>query len=164
MAKKLIAPALLLAALLLQYSLVQRLTVFSFAGNLCVLALVAVSYFSRPAAAVAYGAGLGLLMDGLTGRGFGFQLLLCMYLAVAVKVVANEKINNSPGFMALYMWPFTFLYYIAYGLITAAVPGGSIPVGRWLLTAAVTASINTIVSLPLLWVAERLVRGRADRE
>lgn len=164
MAKKLIAPALLLAALLLQYSLVQRLTVFSFTANLCVMALVAVSYFSGPALAAAYGAGLGLLMDGLAGRGFGFQLLLCMFLAVAVKVVASEKINNSPAFMALYMWLFTFLYYIAYGLISAVVPGGLISVGRWLLTASVTATINMVVSLPLFWAAERLMRGRVSRE
>ncbi len=163
MAKKITIPALLLAALLLQYSLVQRLSVFSFTANLCVLALVGVSYFSKPAAAAAYGGALGLLMDGLAGRGFGIQLLLCMYLAVAVKIVASEKINNSPAFMALYMWPFTFLYYIAYGLFSAAVPGGSIPVGRWLLTAAVTATINMIVSLPLLWAAEKLTRGRRGR-
>lgn len=157
-------PLLLLAALLLQYSLVQRLSIFSFTANLCVLALVGVSYFSRPAAAAAYGAVLGLLMDGAAGRGFGFQLLLCMYLAVAVKLIASEKINNSPAFMALYMWLFTFMYYFAYGLISAVVPRGSIDAGRWLLTAVVTAAINMIVSLPLLWAAERTVRRRVSRE
>lgn len=155
---------LLAAAFLLQYSIVPHLTVFSFSANLCVLALVAVCYFSPPPKAAAIGAVLGLCMDGAAGRGFGFQLLLCMYLAVAVKVIASEKINNSPAFMALYMWLFTFIYYFFYGLISAAVPGGSISPGRWLLTAAVTASINMFLSLPFLWLADKAVRRRAQRE
>ena len=164
MTGKFAKPLLLLGAFLLQYSLVQSLRIFSFSANLCVLALVGVSYFSRPAAAAAYGAVLGLLMDGAAGRGFGSQLLLCMYLAVAVKVIANEKINNSPAFMALYMWLFTFMYYFAYGLFSAVVPRGSIGPGRWLITAAVTATINMIISLPMLWAAERCVRRRVSHE
>ncbi len=155
---------LLLAAFLLQYSLVPNLTVFSFSANLCVLALVGVCFFTQPPKAAALGACLGLLMDGAVGRGFGFQLLLCMYLAVAVKLLANERINNSPAFMSLYVWPFTFIYYFCYGLFSAAVPGGSISPGRWLLTAAVTATINMIVSLPIFWAAEKLIRRRAEHE
>ena len=164
MYSKLIKALLLLLAFLLQYSLIQSLSIFSFTANLCVLALVGVSYFSRPAEAAVYGAALGLLMDGAAGRGFGFHLLLCMYLAVAVKVIASEKINNSPAFMALFMWLFTFMYYLAYGLFSAVVPRGSISPGRWLITAAVTAAINMIVSLPLLWAAERQMRRRALHE
>lgn len=164
MYSKFIKALLLFAAFLLQYTLVQSLSIFSFTANLCVLALVSVSYFSRPAEAAAYGGALGLLMDGAAGRGFGFQLLLCMYLAVAVKLIASEKINNSPAFMALFMWLFTFMYYLAYGLISAVVPGGSISPGRWLVTAAVTASINMVISLPLLWAAERRIRRRVVHE
>ena len=158
----LIKALLLLFAFLLQYSVVPYLTVFSFSTDLCILALVAVCYFSTPPKATAMGAVLGLCMDGAVGRGFGLRLLLCMYLAVAVKLIASEKINNSPAFMALYMWLFTFIYYICYGLVSAAVPGGSISPWRWLLTAAVTASINMVVSLPLLWAAEKLIRRRSD--
>ena len=128
------------------------------------LALVGVSFFTPPARAAVYGAALGLLMDGAVGRGFGFQLLLCMYLAVAVKIFTSEKINNSPALMAMCVWPYTFVYYIAYGLFSGAVPGGAVPVGRWLLTAAVTSTVNMIVSLPLLWAAERLMRRRVGGE
>ena len=87
-----------------------------------------------------------------------------MYLAVAVKIFVSEKINNSPAFMAMYVWLFTFVYYIVYGLFSGAVPGGTVPVGRWLLTAAVTAAINMAVSLPVFWAAERLMRRRAGGE
>lgn len=155
---------LLAAAFLLQYSVVPHLTVFSFSANLCILALVSVCFFSTPPKAAAMGAVLGLCMDGAVGRGFGFQLLLCMYLAVAVKLIASEKINNSPAFMALYVWFFTFVYYFFYGLISAAVPGGLISPWRWLLTAAVTSTINMLVSLPLLWLADKLIRRRAKNE
>ncbi|MGN1097264.1 MAG: rod shape-determining protein MreD [Clostridia bacterium] len=154
--------AVLLIAFLLQYSVVPKLTVFSFSANLCVLALVAVCYFSSPAEAAAFGAALGLVMDGGNGRCFGVQLLLCMYLAAAVKLLASEKINNSPAIMALYMWLFTFVYYIAYGLFSTVVLSGSVSPGRWLITAAVTATINMILSLPLLWAAERLTRRGAN--
>ena len=153
---------LLLAAFLLQYSVVPNLTVFSFSANLCVLALVSVCYFSTVQQAAIFGGVLGMFMDGAAGRGFGFHLLLCMYLAVAVKVIVNEKTNNSPAFLSLFMWLFTFIYYFFYGLISAVVPGGSISVGRWLLTAAVTATINMIISLPILWLTERQIRRRAD--
>ena len=155
-------PLLLLTAFLLQYSIVPNLTIFSFSANLCVLALVGVSFFSSAPEAAIYGAVLGLIMDGAAGRGFGFQLLLCMYLAVAVKLFAHERINNSPAYMAIYMWLFTFIYYFFYGLISAVVPGGSISPGRWLLTAAVTAIINMIISLPLLWLTDRLIRRRKN--
>ena len=153
-------PLLLLAALLLQYSVVPNLTVFSFSANLCVLALVAVSYYSSAPRAAAYGGVLGLLMDGAAGRGFGVHLLLCMYLAVAVKIIASEKINNSPAFMSLFMWLFTFMYYLVYGLISTVVPMGSISPWRWLLTAAVTGAINMVISLPILWITVR--RRRAN--
>ncbi len=155
---------LLIAALVLQYGPVQKLTVFSFSANLCVLALIGVSYFSSPAEAVVYGGVLGMLMDGAAGRRFGVQLILCLYLAAAVKALISEKINNSPALMALYMWPLTSAYYLAYGLLSGAVLRDSVSPGRWLLTGAVTAAINMLLSLPLLWAAEKLTRRRAAHE
>ncbi len=161
MKPKIVKPLLLLAALLLQYSAVQNLKVFSFCPNLCVLALIGVSYFSRPAMAAAYGGALGLLMDAAAGRRLGIQLLLCMYLALGVKALISEKINNSPALMALYVWPMTMAYYLCYGLLSGAVPGGSISVGRCLITAAASASFNTVISLPIFWITEKLTRRAA---
>ncbi len=153
---------ILLAALLLQFSLVQRLDVFSFTADLCVLALAGVCFFSTPPQAAVFGAGLGLLCDGAAGRGFGVNLLLYMFLAVGIKALAGEKINNSPAIMAAYVWLFTLLYYIAYGLLSFSVPRGDIGVGRWLLTAAVTAVINAVLAVPAFWLTDKLRRGGAD--
>lgn len=152
--------AVLLGAFLLEYSVIPNLTVFSFSANLCVLALVVVCYFSSVKHSLVWGGVLGLVTDAAVGRRVGVQLLLGIYLAAAVKLFADEKINNSPAIMSLYMFPFTFMYYIAYGLLSGAVPSGNVGVGRWLLTAAVTAGINMIISLPLLW---GLLRHRARR-
>ncbi len=143
--------AALLAALLLQFGAVQRLSVFSFTANLCVLAFVGVCFFSSPAEAVVFGAVFGLALDSVIGRGFGVYTLLYMYLGAAVKILASEKINNSPAIMAGFVWLFTALYYLAYGLLSLTVPSGSIGIGRWLLTALVTAVINSVVALPVFW-------------
>ena len=161
MKKIIIRIAVLLAALILQFTLVQRLRIFGFSANLCVLALIGISFFSSPGEAAVYGGLPGLLMDGAAARGFGVGVLLCMYLAVGVKLMTSEKINNSPALMAGNVWLFTLLYYLAYGLLSLAVPRGDIGVGRWLLTALVTAVINSVLSLPLLWAADRLKRGGA---
>lgn len=160
--KNITKAVILLAALILQFSAVQKLTVFSFTANLCILAFVGVCFFSTPAQAAVFGGVFGLFIDGASGRGFGVNVLLYMYLAVGVKLIASEKINNSPAIMAAYTWLFTALFYLAYGLLSLTVLRGSISAGRWLLTAAVTALINGIASLPAFWVVCRLhKRGEA---
>ncbi len=161
MRSNVIKTLVLLLAFLLQYSIVPKLSIYGFSANLCVLALVGVCYFSAPAASAVYGGALGLAMDSAAGRSFGVQLLLCMYLGLAVKAIASEKINNSPAFMAMYLWLFTAMYYLAYGLLSGAVPTGRISIGRWLLTAGVTAFINGLVSIPIFWFTEKKTRRKA---
>lgn len=157
-----IKAAVLLAALVLQLGPVQRLSVAGFTPNLCVAALVGVCLFGAPAEALVFGGVFGLLIDGAASRGFGVCALLCLYLAAGVKCFVSEKINNSPALMAGAVWLFTLLYYLAYGLLSLAVPRGGIGVGRWLLTALVTASLNGVISLPVFWAVCRASRGGAE--
>lgn len=159
MKNRIIRAAVLLAALLLQFGPAQRLRAFSFSPNLCVLAFVGVCLFCNSAEAVAVGGIYGLIIDGAAGRGFGVNLLLYMYLAVGVKLTVSEKINNSPALMAGCVWLFTALYYLAYGLLSLAVPRGDVAVGRWLLTAFAAATFNLALSLPLFWAALKLRKG-----
>ncbi len=161
MKSKVIKPLMLLLGFLLQYSVAAKLSIYGFSANLCVLALVGVCYFSTPTASAVYGGVLGLAMDGAAGRSFGVQLLLCMYLGLAVKAMASEKINNSPAFMAMYLWLFTAMYYLAYGLLSGAVPTGEVSMWRWLLTAVVTGFINGLVSIPIFWLTEKKTRRKA---
>ncbi len=149
---------LLFAALLLQYSVMQKITVLSFGANLCILALCGVCFFASAGEAAAFGAVFGIFVDAAAGRSFGVNALLFMYLAVGVKILASEKITNSPAIMAAYTWLFTFLYYLAYGLLSFAVLRGGIGIGRWLLTALVTAVLNFVLALPIFWLVERRQR------
>ncbi len=105
------------------------------------------------------GAVYGLLIDGAVGRSFGVNILLYIYLAVAVKMLADEKHGNSPALLALDTVGFSVLFYLAYGLLSFAVPRGSITIGRWLITAAVTSLINGIAALVIYAFADRFKRG-----
>lgn len=160
MAKSILKKSIiLLAVLLLQFGLVQRLKLGPYSANLCVMALICICFFNSPAHAAAYGGVYGLFVDGASGRGFGINLLLYMYLAVSIKLIASEKINNSPAIMAAHVGLFTFIYYLAYGLLSLTVPRGDIAPARWLLTALVTASINAVISLPVLYLVYRRKKG-----
>ncbi len=155
----LIKAGLLLAALLLQYTLVQKLKIFSFTANLCVTAFIGICFFSKASESVVMGAVYGLLIDGAVGRSFGVNILLYIYLAAAVKAFANEKHNNSPALLALDTFGFSILFYLAYGLLSFAVPRGSVTVGRWLITAVVTSMINAIAALAFYALADIYKRG-----
>lgn len=163
MKKKLMRPGLLLIALLLQFSIVQKLNIGSFSVNLCLLAFIGVCFFSDTVPSLVFGGVYGLFIDGIIGRNFGVNILLYLYLAVAIKLFAKDSHKNSPALLAADTVMFSALFYIVYGLLSFAVPRGSITVGRWLLTAVVVSVFNGVVALVFFAVREKMSKGEQKK-
>lgn len=158
--KKILKKAgLLLIAFLLQFTLVQKLNIQSFSANLCLLAFIGVCFFSEFKESLFFGGIYGLFIDGLAGRNFGVNILMYLYLAVGIKYIFNESHKNSPFFLAADTMLFTVLFYIVYGLLSFAVPRGSITVGRWLFTAAAAALFNGVIALIVYGVMGKKIQG-----
>lgn len=163
MKDKLIKSGMLLAAMLLQFSVVQKLNIGSFTVNLCLMSFIGVCLFSDTTSALIFGGVYGFLIDGAIGRNFGVNTLLYLYLALAIKLFANESHKNSPALTAMDAAAFSSLFYLVYGLASFTVLRSGITVGRWLVTALVQGLFSGTVFLAVFAFKDKFSKGGTKR-
>lgn len=151
---------LLLVALILQTTLIQRFQPLGTCPNLVIVTLFFVCLNAAPFEAMGLGLFAGVLTDILVGRSFGVQTLLCLAVALLCMGAVDKALHNSPLLLALACMVFTFLYYLAYALMSFLFWREELQVETVLQIVFFKSLWNGILALvPAVWLDVRRKRG-----
>lgn len=87
-------------AFLAQSLIFENIKILSCSPDILIVAIIMCSVSAGTLQAAFLGGMAGLFADALYGSIFGVNILIYMYLAIAVSVAVNEKTENSPLLMA----------------------------------------------------------------
>jgi rod shape-determining protein MreD len=148
----------LVAAVVLQTSLLPRLAVAGFRPDLLLLVVTVVALHDGPFAGARVGAGAGLVLDLLLTDGpFGLSIIVGVTVGYAVGALRPYVASTSPfapiGLAAAAGAAGT----IVYGLVAALLGDGGADVARILTAALAVGLLNALLFPPLRAVLVRLL-------
>ncbi|MBE7013051.1 MAG: rod shape-determining protein MreD [Ruminococcaceae bacterium] len=120
-----ISYVLLVAAYILQTTLVREIAIFKVSPSLILVSVVCFSLVNEPVGAAVYGGIAGILMDISSGRTLGFNAVLMMYLALLVVFAGQEFFRDTLRSATFVVVLSTVVYEVVYAFFNFAIFGDS---------------------------------------
>lgn len=104
-------------AFLVQTLIFENFKIFSCSPDILVTAIIICAVSSEPMKAASLGVFAGVLLDAISARVFGVNVLIYMYLALFVSICVSQRTENSPLLMGWVVFITTAALEISVGVL-----------------------------------------------
>ena len=126
------------------------------------LVLVAIAFWSKGAAAIAWSASVGLLLDGLSLERLGVQMTLATLAGCGLQVACANRRSSDPVTWVGMVFAVAFVWRVVLPLVLGSLDGRSV-VFAGVFAVAIVEAAATVGLAVLILCADRLVLGGSRR-
>ena len=157
----------LIVVFVLQGGLCPHIEMLGIAPNLVLATVIIMALSSDFIEAGIYGGCAGMLMDIFWGRVFGFNTLIFLYVALAVRFFLEMTYKNTPTITAGITFVAVFVYELIYYFFSYMIWGEGVFLYALLRVmipaAAYTAAIQFVIYKPVIWASRVKLDERGRR-
>ena len=153
----------LFIALILQTTLICRLSFFGVVPSLILVAVICFALVNDYVDSAVFAGVAGLLMDIAGGRIIGFNSLLMLYLSLGMVYVGQEFFRENIKAAVILVAAGTLVYEMVYFIFTFAIFGGSHFFYMMWRVVMVECLYNALLAIPVYLYVDKFFKIRGGR-
>ncbi|MBR5535101.1 MAG: rod shape-determining protein MreD [Clostridia bacterium] len=147
---------LILAVIAFQLTVLPHFAPFGVVPNYTLIFVIAVCLISDGVESVIFSGVTGLLMDLFTGARIGLNILLYMYISIALIMVIDAVYNKRLRVVIPMCFVSSFIYELFFGVLSTLLRGATFYAEAVWKVVLPVALINTVIFIPVYIILSRL--------